>query len=422
VRRAKRRCVVLWDTLSAVLNIGIVLGGLLFYGLVARILARWWLSPALVLMGLAFVLSSAVLNFADVTATETVISEVAIAALATVLFTEASLTDIRIAREVAAIPTRLLGIGLPLTVAFGAVLAHFFFPAMSWALAFVLATILAPTDAALGRPVVTNPAVPVKLRSALSIESGLNDGLAVPILLLALAVETGDSTRPFWLTLKVIGIGVGIGLLGGGLLGILTNWLRQRDDFEPEWAGVIPALAAIVIYVAADHLEGSGFVAAFVGGIAYGISRRRRAPVTEAELIPSVDISVVLNGATWFLFGAIPLAYLVKSHPTWQVWLYAVLSLTVVRMIPVALSLIGTHAQLPTVAFTGWFGPRGLASVVFLIVFLDAGTQSAAAKPLVQTAGLTIVLSVIAHGLSATPLAAQYGRWAAKTPAHSILR
>jgi NhaP-type Na+/H+ or K+/H+ antiporter len=401
---------------SRVLPLGLLAGALLIYGLFARILNRWWLSTALVLVGVAVVLGGDGFSLIDLRISEAILREVASVALATVLFTEAALINTKIARAVAAIPTRLLAIGLPLTILLGALLAKAIFGDLGFASALVLGTILAPTDAALGRPVVTNLEVPEKLRSALSIESGLNDGLAVPILLIAIALETGTSTEPVRLAFKVIGIGIGVGVAVGLLLGLLVTWLRRRDDLDPEWMGVLPALAAIVIFIAADEWGGSGFVAAFVGGVTYGIVRKRHRPVTEPELLPSVDLSILLDGATWFLFGLLPVTLLFQTMPEAKVWLYAVLSLTIIRMIPVALSLIGTRAGWPTIAFTGWFGPRGLASVVFLIVFLDAATPVGSSTTIARAATLTVTLSVIVHGLSASPLAAAFGRWAKSHP------
>jgi NhaP-type Na+/H+ or K+/H+ antiporter len=401
---------------ALVLGVGVIFAALLFYGLFARVLNRWWLSAALVLTGLAVAFGDFGLHLIDMKVSETVLREVATAALATVLFTEAAVINTRIAREVMAIPTRLLAIGLPLTIAAGTLLAKGFFSTMAFSSALVLGTILAPTDAALGRPVVTNEAVPEKLRSALSIESGLNDGLAVPVLLIAIALETGESAAPLRLALKVIGIGLLVGVVMGAILAVVVSWLRRRDDLDPDWFGVLPALAAIVIYVVADELGGSGFVAAFVGGIAYGVVRKRQRAVTEREIVPSIDLSMIFDGATWFMFGLLPVTLLLHAAPSAQIWLYALLSLTLVRMIPVALSLIGTKAKWPAVAFTGWFGPRGLASVVFIIVFLDAGTPAGSRSVVVQAATLTVTLSVIAHGLSATPLAARFGSWAKQNP------
>jgi NhaP-type Na+/H+ or K+/H+ antiporter len=397
---------------SLVIGVGVIFAALLVYGLFARILNRWWLSAAFVLTSLAVVFGDFGLHLINIKVSETVLREVATAALATVLFTEAAVINTRVAREVMAIPTRLLAIGLPLTIAAGTLLAKGFFSTMTFSSALVLGTILAPTDAALGRPVVTNEAVPEKLRSALSIESGLNDGLAVPVLLIAIALETGESAAPLRLALKVIGIGLLVGVVMGAILAVIVSWLRRRDDLDPDWFGVLPALAAIVIYVIADEWGGSGFVAAFVGGIAYGVVRKRQRAVTEREIVPSIDLSMVFDGATWFMFGLLPVTLLLHAAPSLQVWLYALLSLTLIRMIPVALALIGTKAKWPAVAFTGWFGPRGLASVVFIIVFLDAGTPAGSRSVIVQAATLTVTLSVIAHGLSATPLAARFGAWA----------
>ena len=301
---------------------------------------------------------------------------------------------------------RLLGIGLPLTVVAGWALALWLFPSQGIWLTLLVAAALAPTDAALGLPVVMNEAVPLRVRRLITVESGLNDGIVTPVVLFALAaavsVEERESAPGLPEALAELGIGivVGVGLAGGFAL----RWSRRRGWAADEFVGIAVLALALVTYTASLAIHGNGFVAAFCGGLAFGAAAGRRAP---AELVFLEQASSLVSMLVWFAFGALAIP-IVLVRADLAVVAYAILSLTLVRMVPVALACWGAGLDRKTVLFVGWFGPRGLASLVFALLALeDLGT---AADDVVAIIGVTVLLSVLAHGLSASPLAARYGK------------
>jgi len=390
----------------------VLIAALLLCSIAARALTRAWVSTALLLVLLGVLLGPPGLGLFDLAITTSTVHLVASIALATVLFSDAAAIDVRRMRAVAAQPIRLLSIGLLGSVALGAVLAVGLLPAITWPLALVVAAILAPTDAALGAPVVSDPAVPEDVREVLTVESGLNDGLAVPILLVGLAwadLQEIDEAGFAALIGRVVGIGVLCGVAVAGLVALALRRASHRWGTTPAWSALTPLLAAVACYVLAEHLGGSGFIAAFVGGLAFGALCRGR---VDDELIVDEGVSNLLQGTTWFVFGAAavgPLLLDVDIDPRWVV--YALLSLTFVRFVPVWLALLGTRSPWPTVAFIAWFGPRGLASVVFLVIVLDLSPADTATASIVGTVTLTVLLSVVLHGLSARPAARAYGAW-----------
>ena len=325
-----------------------------------------------------------------------------------VLFSDAAGVAFGQMREDSGRIARLLGIGLPLTVVAGWALALWLFPSQGVWLTLLVAAALAPTDAALGLPVVMNEAVPLRVRRLITVESGLNDGIVTPVVLFALAaavsVEERESAPGLPEALAELGIGivvgVGIGLAGGFAL----RWSRRRGWAADEFVGIAVLALALVTYTASLAIHGNGFVAAFCGGLAFGAAAGRRAP---AELVFLEQASSLVSMLVWFAFGALAIP-IVLVRADLVVVAYAILSLTLVRMVPVALACWGAGLDRKTVLFVGWFGPRGLASLVFALLALeDLGT---AADDVVAIIGVTVLLSVLAHGLSASPLAARYGK------------
>jgi NhaP-type Na+/H+ or K+/H+ antiporter len=333
------------------------------------------------------------------------------ATLTLVLFADASRINLTALRREVALPARLLGIGLPLTIAAGTVIAVLLFTQLSWLEALVLAIVLAPTDAALGQAVVTDRRLPVRVRQGLNVESGLNDGICVPLLLIALAIaEADENAVTVHHAVSVIVEEIGWGLVGGiaaGAVGALVlGFVERRRLVAHDWLQVIPLSAAALSYGIAAPLDGSGFIAAFVAGLVFGVLYRSHG----GEVTYLVDVGgQVLNAVTFIVFGAVALGPALHVLD-WRVAFYAVLSLTLARMLPVAIALLGLHARRPTVAFVGWFGPRGLASIVFAIIVLE-GSTLAHVDLVVATVMITVALSVYAHGLTALPLTNAYARW-----------
>jgi len=357
------------------------------------------------------------LGLVDPSATGESVKLLAEATLTLVLFSDASRIDLRALRDELSVPARLLGIGLPLTLALGFALAVAVLGALDWPEALVLAVILTPTDAALGQAVVTLPKLPSRVRQGLNVESGLNDGICVPLFFIALGIAQADEgIIGHGAAARLVAEEIGYGVLAGAIAGLATaavvELAGQRGLVDGAWLQIVPLAGAALAFGIADPLGGSGFIAAFVGGLVFGAFRRRGTVLAVRNLIE--EGSSILSSITFVVFGAVLLEPAL-GHLTWSAALYAVLSLTLVRMLPVAIAMIGSGARRPTVAFLGWFGPRGLASIVFALLVLEEGGLPHDG-PMLTTIYLTIGLSVLAHGLSAAPLADRYARWFAALP------
>ena len=383
---------------------------------VSKRLSGSLLTPAMLFVAIGLLVGPKVIGGIDISSTSTTVRALAEATLALVLFADASRIDFgRLRREIS-VPLRLLGIGLPLTIALGAAAAAVIFVDLTTWEAVILAVVLAPTDAALGQAVVTEPRVPGRIRQGLNIESGLNDGICVPLLFAAVAAADVEShishgRSPSELLLEEIGYGIVGGVLGGLLIGAVVVYAGRRELIEGAWRQVIPAAGAAMAYGTAVALHGSGFIAAFVAGLVFRAVIKRD-PEEMNRL--TEEVGGVLNGVTFILFGAILLGPAL-GELTWQLALYAVLSLTVVRLVPVAIGMLGSHARVPTVGFLGWFGPRGLASIVFALIVVEESALPN--EHLIALAiYLTVGLSVLAHGLTAAPLADRYARWFERHP------
>ena len=352
-----------------------------------------------------------VLDGLDLAQTSSNVRSLAEATLALVLFADASRIDLRELRGELGVPVRLLGVGLPLTIVLGTLAAAVIFDQMTLWEAVIVGVVLAPTDAALGQAVVTDPGVPARIRQGLNVESGLNDGICVPLLFAAVAAADVEShisggSSALRLVAEEIGYGVLGGVAAGLLIAGIVIYAGRRDLIAGPWRQVIPAAGAALAYGSAAALGGSGFIAAFTAGIVFrGVLGR---DPEEMNLLTE-EVAGVLNGVTFLLFGAILLGPALGDL-SWSLALYAVLSLTIVRMVPVALATWGSGARPPTVGFLGWFGPRGLASIVFAVIVVEESHLPQ--EHLITLAiYLTVGLSVFAHGLTASPLAKRYARW-----------
>jgi NhaP-type Na+/H+ or K+/H+ antiporter len=370
-------------------------------------------TPAMLFVAFGLLIGPEVLDGVDVESSNAAVRAWAEATLTFVLFCDASRIDLALLRDTAGVPLRLLGVGLPLTIALGALAASAIFGELSSWEAVVLAVVLAPTDAALGQAVVSHPRVPARIRQGLNVESGLNDGICVPLLFAAVAVadvesEIAGGRSASRLLLEELGYGA----VGGVVAGLLVAQIVIRSRMvAPAWRPVIPLAGAALAYGIASGLQGSGFIAAFVAGAVFrGVLRRDPGELNRL----AEEAGSVLDGVAFVLFGAVLLGPALAAA-SWDMLLYAVLSLTLARMLPVALAMAGTQARRPTVAFLGWFGPRGLASIVFAVIVLE---QSRLPREglIVHTIYLTVGLSVLVHGLTAAPLADRYARWFERHP------
>ena len=342
------------------------------------------------------------------------IKELAEFTLALVLFSDASRVGLHELRVDAGLYVRLLGVALPLTIGLGTVLALALTGSSIW-LALLIGAALAPTDAALGAGMMTNPVVPARIRRLVNVESGLNDGIATPFVSVALAgAAVGGEVAGHGPAKAVAELAVGllVGAAVGGAGGLLVNAARRRGWAADGFAGAAVLGLAVCVYASAVAVHGNGFIAAFVGGLAFGTTGGRRGE----PLVPFVEeTGALVSLLVWLAFGAVALVPAIKTL-TGPMVLYAILSLTIVRMVPVTVALVGARLGWATVTLVAWFGPRGLASVVFALLALEElGTPTAERAVAVIT--ITVLLSVVAHGATAEPLAAWYAKRLARSAA-----
>jgi NhaP-type Na+/H+ or K+/H+ antiporter len=329
--------------------------------------------------------------------------------LALVLFIDASNANLKVLRRYWAIPGRMLLIGMPLVILLGVAFGYYLFPGITLFELCILATILAATDAALGKGVVTNEDVPSRVREGLNAESGLNDGLAVPVLFTFLALASGGegqegSSLALGLVVRELGIGLAVGIGLTLIASSLASWCHRQGWFSDIWTQVFVVGLALACFATAQSLHGSGYIAAFVGGLLFG----NLAGSSTHKLVHSAEgIGEMLAMATWVIFGAIVVGQAWMGL-TWQVLVYSLLSLTVIRVLPMVLSLTGSGESMESKLFLGWFGPRGLASIVFVIIV--ATYHLSGFETIAHTVACTVTLCVLAHGLTANAWARGFGR------------
>jgi sodium/hydrogen antiporter len=324
-----------------------------------------------------------------------------------VLFADASRVRLAELREDLGHYVRLLAIGLPLTIGLGTLTAISVLDVSPW-YALLLAAALAPTDAALGSAVMSDRRVPYRVRQTLNVESGLNDGIATPVVTVALAAIAAEAAvgheGPAHALLGLL-LGALTGVVLGGLGGMLLRAARQREWSSEEFSGPSVLALALLAFVLAVLFDANGFIAAFVAGSAFGAITARGG---EKEVYYVEQTCGLASMISWLLFGALAVPDIAADW-SWGILLYAVLSLTVIRMLPVAISLLGARMDRSTVFFIGWFGPRGLASIVFALIALeDLQGVPGPTNEIVATISLTVLLSVLLHGLTAQPLAGRY--------------
>ena len=390
-----------------------IIGGLfLAFALVSGRLEGTILTAPLLFVAFGFLAGSGGFGFANVDVEHSAIHVIAELTLILVLFTDAARIDIDRVREDHNLPMRMLLLGLPLAIAAGTFAAAFLFPTFSIWEAALLAALLAPTDAALGQSVVSAKAVPIRIRQSINIESGLNDGIALPAVLLFAALAGaahGANDAGNWLRFGLMQ--VTLGPLAGAIIGYagarLIDTAAERGWTTTASQGIGILSLSVLAYVLAEMIGGNGFISAFVAGIVFGNSIRH--PCTFLfEFMESEGQLLML--ITFLVFGAALLPEGL-AHVDVTVVVYALLSLTAIRMIPIALSLLGSGIRLPTYLFLGWFGPRGLASILFVLLILEE-TEIPHRDEILSITVITVAFSVILHGISAAPLAKLYGRLA----------
>lgn len=398
---------------------------ILVWAITSELLTRHDVTGPLLFVVAGYVLANPTWGVLAVNVDTSLVHRLAELTLALVLFTDASRVEVGRLRRAALLPTRLLVLGLPLTMVLGTLGAQWMFSGLGWALALFVGASLAPTDAALSVQIINDERIPQRLRLALNVESGLNDGIATPVVTLALALagtalglSSGEHITVTDAVVELV-LGVVIGLVVGAVSAWAINRSAVRGLSSPSTRQIATLAVALGVFVLAVAVEGNGFIAAFVAGITFGHVVRRPSTAdvehigdeseSALEVLPELG-GELLGLMVWFLFGAslIPLVVqVVEAGDLLRLVGYAVLSLTVFRMVPVAIAVLGAGLSARDVTIVGWFGPRGLASVVFGLLGVESLVGSTA-QTAVAAIGITVLGSVIAHGVTAGPVARRY--------------
>ncbi len=385
---------------------------LFLFSLVSRRIETSILTAPMVFLTAGLLLGPGGIDLVTLTAERDFVLLVAEIALVLTLFSDASRINLRALKGSGDLPARLLGIGLPLTIVAGVIAGVLLFSDLTLLEAGILACLLAPTDAALGEAIISSKKVPLRIRQALNVEAGLNDGAVIPVLTVLVTIAISEElklTPGFWIVSAIFQIGLAV--VVGAIVGLAGGWAVNRAveqgwmEQTYEWIALMGI--AIIAWIGADFLGASGFIAAFIAGFFAGAAFRHvvRSLVdfTEAE-------GEILSHAIFFILGI--LAFVLIQNISLGIALYAVLSLTIVRMLPVAIAMIGTRLGTATVLFLGWFGPRGLASIVLVLTVLEVEGTLTGMQTISLAVMATVILSVFAHGISANPAIRRYSRYA----------
>jgi NhaP-type Na+/H+ or K+/H+ antiporter len=403
---------------------------MLAYALIQKQLKTTIITGPMIFVLLGVLASSDVLGIIEVASSDAILSIVGIlfqGTLVLVLFTDAAALNFNTWRKDADYPMRLLGIGLPLTIAFGAVMAAVLFTGLSFWEAAMIGAMIAPTDAALGAAVISNPRVPARIRQALDVESGLNDGVSMPFLLIFVALASQSSGKGVAETfLGEIGIAVAVGVVVGAVGAWLLVRATKAGWVGPAWSSIAILTIATIAFILANPNGGSGFIATFVAGLTYG--QMTRGKIKPTELL-AADIGLALVKVSFLMFGALILLPELGDI-TWQVVVMVILALTVARIVPVAIAMIGTGLEAPSLLYMGWFGPRGLATIVYAALVVSSSELSGIST-ITTVAVVTVGVSVFVHGMTAYPGSQRYADWydaqdhdglAEAKPVHHTLR
>ena len=394
-------------------HLAIILLGTLAFTAVSRRLETSLLTLPMVFTAFGWLIGQGGIELVPVHAEHAVIHHLAEITLILVLFHDASHVSLRELKKNIALPLRMLLIGMPLTILLGTLLVSGMSPAAPWSVALLTAAILTPTDAALGQAVVTSPNVPARLKQAINVESGLNDGLALPVVMVAAiasahlshtAVEGLPSNVWAFTAMQVtLGplVGIGIGYASARVLDrvIHARWATTASQ------GIYFLVTACLAFVVAEWTGGNGLIAAFIGGLVFG-NTLRCSNAFIGEFMESEG--QLLTMATFLIFGAV-MVPMGLEHASLKTVAFAVLSLTAVRMLPIWLSLTGTGLSTYEKIFLGWFGPRGLASILFALLFLER-FEIPGRHNIMACVVLTVMLSIVLHGVTANPMANRFVR------------
>ncbi len=391
----------------------LILLAILGFAALSRRLESFLLTMPMLFTAFGFLIGQGGANLVPVESERAVVQGIAEFTLILVLFSDASRIDLATFRQGAGIPARMLLIGMPLTMLLGTFVVYGVAPDLSWALALLVAAILTPTDAALGQAVVSSPDVPLRLRQAVNVESGLNDGMALPVVMIAALAASGGAVHgsgeaPDSL-LRFAALQVVLGPLAGIVIAYLAarvlDFAIDRQLATLSYQGIYFLATALLCYLGAELIGGNGFIAAFVGGLVFGNTLKCSCNFIGEFMESEGQLLTLL---TFLIFGAV-LAPQGLAHASWKTVLLSLAFLTVVRIVPVWLSLTGTGLGSWEKFFLGWSGPRGLASILFALLIVD-GYDVPYADEVLACVVLTVLISIFLHGVTAQPLASSFAR------------
>ena len=394
-------------------QIAIILVGVIVYAVLSRRLEASILSLPMVFTLFGWLIGQGGIELVPMAAEHEVIQLFAEITLVLVLFSDASRVMLRELMQNYVLPARMLLIGMPLTILLGTLVAHWVSPDAPWMVALFIAAVLTPTDAALGQSVVSSPNVPLRLRQSINVESGLNDGLALPVVMIAAIVSAemagivveGVPENVMLFTLKQVTLGplTGVGL--GYLLARILDASIKARFITTSCQGIYFLIAAFLAFVTAELVGGNGLIAAFVGGLVFGNTLKSSADFIEEFMESEGQLLTIF---TFLIFGAV-MVPLGIEHATWKTVVLAILYLSVIRMLPIWLSLADSGLKSYEKIFLGWFGPRGLASILFALLFLER-FHIPGGEEILACVVLTVMLSIVLHGVSANPMSARFER------------
>ena len=383
----------------------------LVYGSFSKKLESLNISGPMVFLLFGMALSPLGLDLLDIPLESDAVESIAEIALIVVLFTDSSGLSLKQFKHEWRIAARLLYIGLPLTIVFSTYVATLFFPEEPLLYLILMALILAPTDAALGKAVVTDKLVPQKIRSSINVESGLNDGIVFPLLITVVLLitshqEFGSDNAWVLYLFEQITLGFVVGAFTGFVGAKVLTLVFKRGWIKDIYKNLSPVSLAILTYFIAEYFGGNGFIAAFVSGTFFGNFSEIITEDTETFLESEGEILILIS---FLVFG---LSFVPEMVSFWdvRVVIYSLLSLTLFRMIPVALSLWGVGLSFGSKVFIGWFGPRGIASILYVMIVAHKIEIVQVSDTLFSIITLTILLSIVLHGLSAKPLVNLYAK------------
>ncbi|MBX3098267.1 MAG: cation:proton antiporter [Salinibacterium sp.] len=368
--------------------------------LISGIAHRTVLSTAVVFLVAGFLLGQGMAGVVVLTAGDDRVSVLAQIALFVVLYTDGQRLAIRDLARAWRLPGRALLLGMPLTFVITALLGVWLV-GLPWPQALLIAAVLAPTDPVFASAIVGRNEIPARIRGLLQVESGLNDGLALPVVLIFIAAIGGPDVEPLVLTLELVG-GVALGIVVPLLVSFL---LRIRFlATTPLYASLGPIAIAIIVYGVAVSTGANLYLAAFAAGItvASAAPELRDAFIEYGEFIAEIVKLLAI-----FIFGAL-IAPSVLADVSPLGYLFAVLILIVARPVAIELALIGSKLPWEERATAAWFGPKGFASVLYGVLVLESGSPDA--EHLFHLIVVAISLSIIAHSSTDVPIAGYFGR------------